>query len=162
MKKEADSHSFRELLLIFQDEFERGFIQRSFLSNLTNYFDAFSINDEEEKGLHSDYKESDSNATVTKYPLHASGRRYWIEFKNLNEDPDLLLNIRNRRKHKRFRKIEKQYIVNQLDVHNQRVWKVAKELMLGYSSVRSIQSEYNSHIDAQKELFHNCIEKKKI
>ena len=72
LKKKADSHSFCELLLIFQDELEKGFIQRSSLSNLTNYYNAFSINDEEEKGLHSDYKESDSDATVPKYPLHAT------------------------------------------------------------------------------------------
>ena len=162
MKKEGDSHSFRELLLIFQDELEKGFIQRSSLSNLNNYFNVFSINDEEEKGLHSDYKESDSNATVLKYPLHATGRRDWKEFKYLNEDPDLSLNIRNRRKRKRFSKIEKQYIVDQLDVHNQRVWKVAKELMLRYSTVRSIQSEYNSHIAAQKKPFHNCINKRRF
>ena len=162
MKKEADSHSFRELLLIFQDELEKGFIQRSSISNLTNYFNAFSINDEEEKGLHSDYKESDSNTTVPKYPLHTTGRRDWTKFKDLNEDPNLSLNIRNRRKHKRFSKIDKQCIVDQLDVHNQRVWKVAKELMLGYSTVKSIQSEYNSHIAAQKEPFHNCIDKRRF
>ena len=69
----------------------------------------------------------------------------------MHRDPEIM--ILKRSKHEKFSKDQKLFIVNQLRKHNQSISKVAKELYIGYNTVRRIQLEYNSYRAAKKEPF---------
>ena len=162
IKKEADSYSSQQLLLKFKDELNQDHRQLSSINHMTKYFEMFSICTEDEMQLYNEHENdyrtlmnTDNSSPIPKW-------RDSIEAKSIfmHRDPEIM--ILKRSKHEKFSKDQKLFIVNQLRKHNQSISKVAKELYIGYNTVRRIQLEYSSYRAAKKEPFEAWINRRRL